>query len=613
MLIEKLCAMGRGFKEGSLVRKAPFGLNERARHASGGALSIAVLAFMALALTPCLSAYAEQGSTSEQLQPGTYWYNGDVDFATIDSSNGFSSRAWDDYRDTGLDGTGNALGIAGSFHLVAFDSLSASEAVYGNVLAKKVTSNSDFGTDSRFDDLYGHSTLSYIQDYQGRHSRFGASSFAKQAVVFGNNSAAFGLFAKESSGHQIINYKNSSTSGTVVEFPATIGQDLDSSSDPFINLDTIKQEMKSLSAGLATRSSGGGATYDFSKADSKQIKYNARFGCAYLSLPASELAKSGSALDIVGLPADGSGTLVINVDCEGSSVTLPEQINLYLGGKAASFDEIDSDTGFVLWNFYNCADTSITATSLVGSILAPGASLTLNGNACGTFIADTISVKGNTRARPFHGSFDPVEATTSVVVKKAWLDSEGQPELGVSHDVVTAQLWYADENGTATEPVLDSQGKKVTAQLSEASGWKATFDGLPSQQDGTALRYTVAEVDVPEGYELSGVSCEQKDDSYVFTITNSAKSVAPSPSEDDAEDPSEDDAEDSSEDGAQDMGDGSSEADAQNKVKKAASSAEQRELAKTGDSARVKVALVFAAGLLCVIGAARRIRRSEIG
>lgn len=36
------------------------------------------------------------------------------------------------------------------------------------------------------------------------------------------------------------------------------------------------------------------------------------------------------------LPDDGPGTLVINVDCEGSSATLPRQINLYLGGKAAN-------------------------------------------------------------------------------------------------------------------------------------------------------------------------------------------------------------------------------------------------------------------------------------
>ena len=58
--------------------------------------------------------------------------------------------------------------------------------------------------------------------------------------------------------------------------------------------------------------------------------------CAYLELPASEFAKNGDAIYIVGLPNDGSGSLVINVDCEGSSATLPRQINLYLGGKAAN-------------------------------------------------------------------------------------------------------------------------------------------------------------------------------------------------------------------------------------------------------------------------------------
>ena len=493
----------------------------RARRNSRGALGVVVLITLVLGLMPSFGAYAEQGSDSAQLPTGTYWYNGDVSFSTIDKNNGFTAEEWNDYRDYGGDGNGNALGIAGSFYLVAFDSLSTSKEVYGNVLAKKVTGNVDFGIDSRFNDAYGHSALSYIQDYQGTHSLFGNASFTKQAVVFGSNSTTFGLFANESSGHQIINYKNSSTSGKVVGFPAAIGQDPDSSSEPFIDLDAVSQEMKSLSTGLATRSSVGGATYDFSNAGSKQISYTLDSGCAYLSLPASELAKSGSTIDIVGLPDDGSGTLVINIDCEGSSVTLPEQINLYLGGKAASFGDVDDDTGFVLWNFYNCTGQSITATNMVGSILAPGASLTLDGNACGTFIADAINVKGKTSARPFHGAFEPVEATTSVDISASITWDDGDDADGVRPDSITVDIIRTAHDG--------SEHAAGTLSLSETNGWKGSVSGLPAADDeGNEYSYSLKEENVA-GYEgeVSLVLTPVKDDlgnvSYEFSLVNTHK------------------------------------------------------------------------------------------
>ena len=679
-----------------------------ARRNSRGAFGVVVLITLVLGLMPSFGAYAEQGSDSAQLPAGTYWYNGDVTFSTIDKNNGFTAEEWNDYRDNGFDGEGNALGIAGSFHLVAFDSLSASKEFYGNVLAKKVTSNGDFGTDSRFDDSYGHSTLSYIQDYQGNHSHFGATDFTKQAVVFGSNSTTFGLFANESSGHQIINYKNSSTSGTIVKFPAAIAQDLDSSSEPFIDLDAVKQEMKSLSTGLATRSSAGGATYDFSNAGSKRISYTLDSGCAYLSLPASELAKSGSTTDIVGLPDDGLGTLVINVDCEGSSVTLPEQINLYLGGKAASFGDVDDDTGFVLWNFYNCTGQSITATNMVGSILAPGASLTLDGNACGTFIADTINVKGKTSTRPFHGTFEPVEATTSVGISASITWDDGDDADGVRPDSVTVDIirtahdgsvhaagtfslsetngwkgsvsglpaaddegneysyslkeeniagyegevslvstpvkddlgnvsyefslvnthkvktvditvkvnWKDGDNASDKRPdsvtarlyVLSADGKKTPVEgvadkvLSSKNGWSSSWDGLPANKAGERIAYTVDEVDVPEGYELTDVSCVQEDGSYVFTVTNSAKDVAPSPSKPNAQ----------SADGA--SGKSSAQGGSRSEVaKKASSNDGQSSLPNTGDDSRIGAVTLFAVGLLCVAAAARHMRRDERG
>ena len=78
-----------------------------ARSLSSKVLSIVMSAILVVGLSPLTkvsTAIAGEGG-SDQLPSGTYWYNGDVNFTTIDSSNGFTSSAWNAYRDTGKDGS----------------------------------------------------------------------------------------------------------------------------------------------------------------------------------------------------------------------------------------------------------------------------------------------------------------------------------------------------------------------------------------------------------------------------------------------------------------------------------------------------------------------------
>ena len=100
-------------------------------------------------------------------------------------------------------------------------------------------------------------------------------------------------------------------------------------------------------------------------------------------------------------------------------------------------------------------------------------------------------------------------ATTSVSVSKAWEDDDNRD--GIRPDSVTVRL-MADG-----EPVLDEDGNELTVELSEANGWKATFDDLPMYRDhGQKIEYTVQEVDVPEGY---GATVEGNAEDG-FTVTN---------------------------------------------------------------------------------------------
>lgn len=465
-----------------------------ARSLSSKALSIVMSAILVVSLSPLTkvsTATAGEGG-SGQLPSGTYWYNGDVNFTTIDSSNGFTSSAWNAYRDTGKDGSGNALGIAGSFHLVAFNTLNSSSHIYGNILANHVYGLQDFGIKSDFVNIYGHSTLSYIQDYQSTCPRFAEQSYSDQAIVFGGNTSTFDLFAKKTNNNQVINYANTKTSGTEVQFPRTVAQDVDTATAPFIDMNAVKAETTQLSSSLAAHETAG-ATFDFKDQNRKTITYTQGKGCAYLTLPLSDLTSNGNPIYIKGLPLDGSAALVINVDCGNADAPIPDQVWLDTGnGQNAGLGENDADTGYVLWNFTNANGKTVTATGMVSSILAPGATINLKGNSCGTFVGENINVSGETHTRPFHGKFDndSKPATTSVAVNKTWLDSKGNAETSVSHNGVQVQL-YA--NGTAS-------GDPVT--LGADNSWSHQWTSLPvNDESGKAIDYTVKELTQVAGYD----------------------------------------------------------------------------------------------------------------
>lgn len=493
-----------------------------ARSLSQKAFSIVMSAILVVGLSPITklsvaTAGEEDASTqsASQLPSGTYWYNGDVNFTTIDSTNGFTSGKWDAYRDMGKDGSGNSLGIAGSFHLVAFDTLFSGSHIYGNILANHVTNIQDWGIKLQFAQIYGHSTLSYIQDYQAWNNRFGEQSYDKQAIVFGNNTDAFSLYADNNNGHQTIKFKNKNvTWGSEVTFPRTVAQDLDTANAPFINLDEVKAQTTSLSNALMNRETDG-ATYDFTTDwNRKTITYTKGSGCAYLNLPLSALTGNGNPIYIKNLPLDGSAALVINVDCGGADAPIPDQVWLDAGnGQNAGLGENDADTGYVLWNFTNAK--TVTATGMVSSILAPGATINLRGNSCGTFIGDNINVSGETHTRPFHGKLDdnPQPETTSVSVNKQWLDSKGNVE---SADVVAAH------SGVQVQLLANGVASGDSVTLDAGSNWSYTWSDLPvKDSNGKVIAYTVQEVSALEGYtsDVSGSAASG------FTITNTHKPV----------------------------------------------------------------------------------------
>ncbi len=451
-------------------------------------------------------ALASEEQSDKPVSGKTY---GSITYTTNTEYNGFLSSVYDAYRDSGT-----SLGIANSFHIVAFDTLNAPVDVYGNVLVKNLASVVDNGTSNEFVNIYGHNTLSYIQNYSGGFTRWDKSE--NGYVVFG-------------SGVNITTRNNSELllNGSRIEKPNNVVQDTDSTTTPFIDIDAVESSMTSLSATLASRSEVGASSELINEGKVRNIKIKEGYsGCAYVSLTAQDLKSSYEGINIDGLATTSGSGLVINVDCQGaSSIDIPKTY-LRINGQNVGIGEVDNvygDTGYVLYNFYNTAsDTSITVHECTASVLAPSATLTLGpGSACGTFIANNVNVAAESHTRPFHGNVTPSDddddETTSLAVNKVWKDAEGNVETDVDHAGITAELWYADESGNATEPVVDSEGNAVTAELGADNGWSHVWSDLPTKKDGVQLYYTVKESSVPSGYDSSVTPGE---DGSSFTITN---------------------------------------------------------------------------------------------
>lgn len=393
---------------------------------------------------------------------------GSITYTQNTEKNGFLSGAYDKYRDGGT-----SLGIANSFHIVAFDTLNAPVDVYGNVLVKNLASAVDNGTSNEFVNIYGHNTLSYIQNYTGTFSRWDKSE--NGCVVFG-------------SGVNITTRNNSELllNGSRIEKPNSVVQDADSATAPFIDIDELQSSMSSLSATLAARSEVGATSKLANDGKVRNITIKEGYtGCAYVSLTAAELTSSYEGINIDGLATKSGSGLVINVDCQGaSSIDIPKTY-LRINGKNVGIGEVDSvygDTGYVLYNFYNTAENlPITVHECTASVLAPNASLTLGpGSACGTFIANNVIVAAESHTRPFHGNLNPSDddddEDEDFALSGYSMRAEDAPVSDadkicyVDPKVVKVLDGRALKDGEFSFQLIDESGKVISTATNDAAG-----------------------------------------------------------------------------------------------------------------------------------------------
>ena len=92
--------------------------------------------------------------------------------------------------------------------------------------------------------------------------------------------------------------------------------------------------------------------------------------------------------------------------------------------------------------------------------------------------------------------------TIQKTVTKIWKDNDNQD--GIRPESIEVQL-YADG--------AELMGNECRVKLNEDNNWSYTWNSLPKNKEGKTIRYTLQEVSVPEGYEVS-----YSEDT--FTITN---------------------------------------------------------------------------------------------
>ena len=110
-----------------------------------------------------------------------------------------------------------------------------------------------------------------------------------------------------------------------------------------------------------------------------------------------------------------------------------------------------------------------------------------------------------------------IPETTFVSVEKKWVDNDNQD--GKRPDEITVKLLA---NGVEA---VDENGKSLSHTLKASDGWKYTWTGLPKNEGGEAIAYTVKEVlddDTAKAYTtadpVGGVN--EDDGTFSYTITN---------------------------------------------------------------------------------------------
>lgn len=436
--------------------------------------------------------------------------------------------------------TGGSLGIAGDFHMFAFDQLILNQHLNGNFATPNlylatgaaaigpnndikermlsVVSNSigligkyfddyDDGNGGgnkyqsaqiKFSDLYVPSSCTINQIHLGQTDFFDLSPMKQYEAV-------------RDEGNKLVGYGNVINESTSRGFSLKKinGQCyIQHAGSDYIDFSSYKTKYQQMSNSYSKLQSNvefnnGNINLPDSSVQAQNI----------LNITASDFNSINQHFSISGIDwSDGqyqnNQTLVINVDLAGQTdfafnkdvkYSYKGSTNLILNGGE---DSLYKGTN-ILWNFYDSSETDgvykgkIHNTKTInGQFLAPGADVKLDVTFNGNAIANKIVINQESHRADYLGAVIK-ETEISVTAKKEWLDNGSE-----SHSAVMVNLYQSTKPRLSGDDILsNSDLYEENVELNEGNNWQHQWENLPNHDsDGNTYYYYIVETNKPSDY-----------------------------------------------------------------------------------------------------------------
>lgn len=445
--------------------------------------------------------------------------------------------------------TGGSLGIAGDFHMFAFDQLILNQHLNGNFATPNlylaggataigpnndikermlsVVSNSigligvylddyDDGNGGgnkyksaqiKFSDLYVPSSCTITQFYPSQTDLFDLSPMKKYEAV-------------NDEGNKLVGYGNVINESTSRGFSLKKinGQCyIQHAGSDYIDFSSYKTKYQQMSNSYSKLQSNvefnnGNINLPDSSVQAQNI----------LNITASDFNSIKQHFSISGIDwSDGqyqnNQTLVINVDLAGQTdFAFNKDVEYSYKGSTDSILNGAEDSLFkgtnILWNFYDSSETDgvykgkIHNTKTInGQFLAPGADVKLDVTFNGNAIANKIVINQESHRADYLGAVI-TENKISVTAKKEWLDNGSE-----SHSAVMVNLYQSTKPRLSGDDILSNSALyKENVALNEGNNWQHQWENLPNHDsDGNTYYYYIVEtnklIDYGTAYLNNGV------------------------------------------------------------------------------------------------------------
>ena len=450
----------------------------------------------------------------------------DEDYQTLEKALGVSTKeevnnkikleyhSIDDDSETFLQSTqyqnDRALGIAGNFHIVAFNKAQLGAHTNGNILANTLEAGSNFGTNAHDNIAINESTYVY-----GAYSVVnGTSGSQKTNPLVVPSGTEMGLTD---------NGNAFSVNGTKIDKPSIIYRD--TAGKKYIDVDKVKTDIENLSEELGSHSEENVTT---SGSNPREYMLQNPDGVGVINLTAADVASMPSDVHFTGFESGHDGSIIVNVDMAGSTaVTLPERALIYIDRVQQGTNEVvDFSAGKIIWNFINASGTTIYAKNMSGTIIAPGASVELTQNINGTIIADNVHNTAETHRSDFTGITRGDSAYFGV--KKQFAEGSTWPDNAAYSFIMTPddKGTPKPQNSSVTVTQDNPYGAFGNIEFPYEAGKKeknvdyiyTVKEQIPDDQGSVIYDTTVYKVKVTVQYQVSGSN-------KTATITNVQKST----------------------------------------------------------------------------------------